>query len=137
MSYAGHFQLCLENDLRDLIPLVGEVLKALDKPGSRALRRKLDKEMHSLVHTYGTLCRAQTDECGWDELRDRLPRYSRVTEVWPAGKTLEARKAAAAAGDAPPIESPPEIPAVGRGLRLVVDNGRTSRDVAWIEGGAA
>ena len=114
---ARHTLDLLGETLRDLAPLVAAAVKALDQPGTRALRRKLDGEFHYLIGHYGTLMRQGTPESQWDDLRAMLPHYERATEVWPAGKAFEARKAREASAPAP-------APSPAYGLRLVVNNGR-------------
>lgn len=130
---ARHTLDLLGETLRDLAPLVAAAVQALDKPGTRALRRKLDGEFHYALGTYGTLRRLDTPESQWDVLRLTLPRYDRATEVWPAGKAFEARKAREAAA-----KEPVPAPSQGFGLRLAVDNGRPVEAVgASTLGGAA
>ena len=114
---ARHTLNLLGETLRDLAPLVAAAVQALDKPGTRALRRKLDGEFHYLMGHYGTLMRQGTPESQWDALRLTLPRYERATEVWPGRVSFEARKAREAEASAP-------APSPAYGLRLVVDNGR-------------
>lgn len=116
---ARHTLDLLGEALRDLAPLVAAAVKALDQPGTRGLRRKLDGEFNVAVGHYGTLRRMETPESQWDALRLTLPRYERATEVWPAGKAFEARKAREAAA-----KEPAPTPSPAYGLRLVVDNGR-------------
>ena len=101
--------------LHDLAPLVLAAVTALDKPGTRGLRRKLDGEFHFLVGHYGALRRLNAPESEWDALRAILPHYERVTEVWPGRAAFEARKAKA--------ETVPAVPVQGHSLRLVVANG--------------
>lgn len=130
---ARHTLDLLGETLRDLAPLVAAAVQALDKPGTRALRRKLDGEFHYALGHYGTLRRMETPESQWDALRLTLPRYDRATEVWPAGKAFEARKAREAAAKEPAPASSPVY-----GLRLVVDNGRPVDAVEPVTlGGAA
>jgi hypothetical protein len=90
-SMRDEFERQLGENLGDLIPLVTEALQHLDKPGTRALRRKLDKAMNSTVWGYGCVARTHTDECDWDALRATLPRYKRATDPWPAEKTVRAK----------------------------------------------
>lgn len=130
---ARHTLDLLGETLRDLAPLVAAAVQALDKPGTRALRRKLDGEFHYALGHYGTLRRMEAPESQWDALRLTLPRYDRATEVWPAGKAFEARKAREAAA-----KEPVQAPSQGYGLRLVVDNGRPVEAIEPVTlGGAA
>lgn len=130
---ARHTLDLLGEALRDLAPLVAAAVKALDQPGTRGLRRKLDGEFNVAVGHYGTLRRMETPESQWDALRLTLPRYERATEVWPAGKAFEARKAREAAAK----ELAP-APSHGPGLRLVVDNAtRPAASAPASLGGAA
>lgn len=114
--------------LRDLAPLVTAAVQALDKPGSRALRRKLDGKFHFAVKVYDSLQRDDVPECDWPALN--TPRYKRATEVWPGQVVHDAkvrRREAEAAGERQQ----------GR-LRLVVDNAPARRPVeASTLGGAA
>jgi len=128
---SARYTLDLMGDaLRDLAPLVVAAVKALDRPGTRGLRRKLDGEFHFLVGHYGTLLRHGTPEQQWDALQAMLPHYERATEVWPGRASFEARKAKAAEAVQPP-------PAFGP-LRLVVDNGHRVETVEPASlGGAA
>lgn len=118
----------LGETLRDLAPLVAAAVKALDQPGTRGLRRKLDGEFHLALGHYGTLRRMETPESQWGALRLALPRYDRATEVWPGRASFEARKAREAEASSPARSH-------GPGLRLVVDNGRPVEPVTL--GGAA
>lgn len=125
--------------LGELSPLIAEALQALDKPGTRALRRKIDGKFHFAVGVYA-MVRRMDDE---DVPRSELPRYDRATEVWPAGKTIEAkmeaRRAAKAAAEGshlvavlvdeacqqdPDTDRPRPI---GRPLLVVHDGGLLSR----------
>jgi len=115
---ARHTLDLLGEALRDLAPLVAAAVQALDKPGTRALRRKLDAQVHMVVHTYGSMLRSELDESEWDALRLTLPRYKRLTPAWPGRASYKARKAEAALQS----EHVPEPPAPTFGLRLVVDN---------------
>ncbi len=108
--------------LGELSPLITEALHALNKPGTRALRRKIDGKFHFAVGVYGIVRRMDDD----DVPRSELPRYDRATEVWPAEKTVKAqvaaRRAAKAAAAAPtrglalvPIdEAPQQAPGADR-----------------------
>lgn len=116
--------------LRDLAPLVAAAVKALDQPGTRGLRRKLDGRFHYLVHGYGTLQREMTPEEQWDALRPLWPHYERATEVWPGRAAFEARMAREATA-----KEPAAAPSPAYGLRLVVDNGRPVEPAPF--GGAA
>ena len=124
---AGYTLDLMGETLRDLAPLVAAAVKALDQPGTRALRRKLDGEFHYLMGHYGTLMRQGTPESQWDALRSMLPHYERATEVWPGRASFEARKAREAAASEQSAETPAPSPAYG--LRLVVDNGRRVESV--------
>lgn len=133
MSY--HLML-LGRLLGELSPLITEALQALDKPGTRALRRKIDGKFHFAVGVYGIL----PDD---DVPRSDLPRYKRATETWPARKTVdaqvEARRAAKAAAQEPRIEAVPidEAPSpavaddtprpIGRPVFIVHDGGMLGR----------
>lgn len=112
----------LGSALADLVPLIEEAVRLLDKPGTRALRRKLDKDFHFAVGAFGVLRREETCEGEWPKLN--LPRYRRATERWPAQKAYDARKAREAAGSAEEPAAALAIELPTRGLRLVVDNGR-------------
>lgn len=116
---ARHTLDLLGETLRDLAPLVAAAVQALDRPGTRGLRRKLDSEFHYALCHYGTLRRMETPEAQWDALRLTLPRYERATDVWPGQAAFEARKAREASA-----EGPAPTPSPAYGLRLVVDNGR-------------
>ena len=130
---ARHTLDLLGETLRDLAPLVAAAVHALDKPGTRGLRRKLDGEFHYALGHYGTMRRMETPESQWDALRLTLPRYERATEVWPGRAAYEARKAREAAA-----EEPAPAPVRGHALRLVVDNGRTVEAIEPVSlGGAA
>lgn len=109
---SAHTLKVLGDTLAELAPLMEEAMRALDKPGTRALRRKIDGSFHFAVGSYGMLLREETCEDEWDALN--LPRYRRATEVWPGRAAFDARKTMAAEG----VQSPP---AFGP-LRLVVDN---------------
>ena len=117
---ARHDLDLLGEALRDLAPLVAAAVQALDKPGTRGLRRKLDREFHYALGHYGTLRRMEIPESQWDALRLTLPHYQRATEVWPAQAAFDARKAREAAAK----ESAAAASSPAYGLRLVVDNGR-------------
>lgn len=124
--------------LIELAPLIAEALCALDKPGTRALRRKIDGSFHLMVHGYGTLRRESGDERDWSKMD--LPRYKRATAVWPGQQAYDSRKAreARAAVEAPTVTAP-ELLAT-RGLRVVVDNTRAPHlplSATQIEGDAA
>lgn len=121
---AGYTFDLMGKTLQDLAPLVAAAVKALDQPGTRALRRKLDGEFHYLLGHYGTLRRMETPESQWDALRLTLPRYERATEVWPGQAAFEARKARGASPEAPAVPTA-DLPAA-RGLRVVVDNTRAA-----------
>lgn len=130
---ARHTLDLLGETLRDLAPLVAAAVKALDQPGTRGLRRKLDSEFNHAVSHYGTLMRQDTPESQWDALRLTLPRYERATEVWPGRVAFEARMAREAAA-----KEPAPAPSPACGLRLVVDNVPPRRSVVGsILGGAA
>jgi hypothetical protein len=125
---AHHAIDLLGKALRDLAPLVTAAVQALDKPGSRALRRKLDGRFNFAVSLYGGLQRMGVPECDWPALD--TPRYERATEVWPGQVVHDAkvrRREAEAAGERQQ----------GR-LRLAVDNAPARRPVeASTLGGAA
>lgn len=128
----------LGKTLADLVPLVEEAVRLLDKPGTRALRRKIDKEFHFAVGVFGSLRREETDEDEWPALN--LPRYRRATETWPAQMAYDARKAREAARWADDPAAPLAIELPNRGLRVVVDNTKSGRRSASLElpqGGAA
>lgn len=127
---ARHTLDLLGETLRDLAPLVAAAVQALDKPGTRALRRKLDGEFHYALGHYGTLRRMDAPKSQWDALQVTLPHYERATEAWPGRVAFEARMAAA--------EQPAPALSRGYGLRLVVDNGRPVEAVEPVTlGGAA
>lgn len=137
-TYRDEFQRQLGDYLRELSPLAEAAVQALDKPGTRALRRKLDAQVHMVVHIYGTMLRSEVDESEWDMLRLSLPHYKRVTPAWPGRASCEARKAEAAQQS----EQVPEPAAPTFGLRLVVDNvttrtRRTPPIASPVPGGAA
>lgn len=121
----------LGSALCDLSPLIEAALRELDKPGSRALRRKIDGRFHFAVFAYEMLQREEVAQCDWSKLD--LPRYQRVTQVWPAREAIEARKAARdRSGDAPPVR--------GHALQVVVDNtvrGRVRAGSTLTDGDAA
>jgi len=102
----------VDNALRDLLPLIKEAVQALDKPGTRALRRKIDSQANKLVHGWGAFMRSSVNECDWDSLV--YPHYKRVTPVWPARSIRKESLCSAAAGAL-----------AQRGPRLVADNGRS------------
>lgn len=130
---ARHTLGLLGETLRDLAPLVAAAVQALDKPGTRGLRRKLDREFHYALGHFGTMRRMETPESQWDALRLTLPRYERATEVWPGRVAFEARMAREAAA-----KEPAPAPSPAYGLRLVVDNVPPRRSVVGsILGGAA
>lgn len=87
MSY--HLKV-LGEVLGELSPLITEALQALDKPGTRALRRKIDGKFHFAVGAYDMVRRMDDDTVA----RSELPHYERATEVWPAEKTVTAQVAA-------------------------------------------
>lgn len=138
-TYRDEFQRQLSGYLRELVPLAEAAVQALDKPGTRALRRKLDAQLHMVVHVYGTMLRSELDDSEWDALQLILPRYKRVTPAWPGRASYEARKAEAAQQSEQVSEPPTPTPTFG--LRLVVDNvARTRRTppiASPVPGGAA
>lgn len=127
---ARHTLDLLGETLRDLAPLVAAAVQALDKPGTRGLRRKLDGEFHFAMVHYGTLRRMETPQSQWDALQIMLPHYERATEAWPGRVAFEARKARDADAAAP---APERVHA----LRLVVDNASASQIAPQASGGAA
>jgi len=130
---ARHTLDLLGETLRDLAPLVAAAVQALDRPGTRSLRRKLDREFHYALGHFGTMRRMETPESQWDALRVTLPHYERATEVWPGHAAFEVRKAREAAA-----KEPAPAPSPGYGLRLVVDNGRPRKAAEPVSfGGAA
>lgn len=116
MSDRHHFESVLGTALSELIPLIEAAVLALDKPGTRALRRKIDGQFHFVVGAYDLVRRESLSDYDCSKLV--LPRYRRVTEVWPGRVAYETRKAEAAQQS----EQVPEPPAPTSGLRLVVDN---------------
>lgn len=120
---ARHTLDLLSETLRDLAPLVAAAVQALDKPGTRALRRKIDDKFHFAVIVYGVLRREGAPNCDWDRMV--LPHYDRAIPVWSGRLAHEAHKARGAMAEG-------STPAV---LRLVVDNGRPVEPVTL--GGAA
>jgi hypothetical protein len=62
MTDSEHF---VGNALRDLLPLIKEAVQALGKPGTRALRRKIDSQGNKLVHGWGAFMRSGVDQCDW------------------------------------------------------------------------
>lgn len=136
-----HFEAHLGKDLRDLIPLIEAALVVLDKPGTRALRSKIDKGFHCVVWGYGTVRRCGMDEGEWDALRPTLPHYKRATDLWPAQKSYDARKAGEASADAEVQAVQALDTSAPRGLRVVVDNTlampRRSPSIDLPQGGAA
>lgn len=137
---ARHTLDLMGKTLRDLAPLVAAAVQALDKPGTRGLRRKLDGEFHFLVRGYGTLLRETTPEEQWECIP--LPAYERATEVWPGRAAYEGRKAREAAAKVPaPTWSAEDYAAVmgdrphAPRIRLAVDN-TAARRISTL-GGAA
>ena len=123
---ARHTLDLLGEALRDLAPLVAAAVQALDKPGTRALRRKIDDKFHFAVIVYGVLRREDEPDCDWDRMV--LPHYDRAVPIWPGRLAPEARKDRGATAEG-------ATPACGHILRLVVDNGRPVEHVTL--GGAA
>ena len=119
MSAPDYDLALLGKSLSALSPLITAALQILDKPGTRALRRKIDGEFNLAVHTVGTMQRRNTPECDWHSLQS--PRYTRATVVWPAGESPKIKAKAAAKAKA---DAAPPAPIQRRGLQLVVDNGR-------------
>lgn len=115
MSAPSYTFSLIGKTLQDLAPLVAAAIAALDRPGTRSLRRKLDGEFHFLVGCYGTLQRENLPEEQWK--RCDSPVYERATEVWPGR---------AAACKAKAAKTVPAASAFGP-LRLAVDNGQTVR----------
>jgi len=131
---AHHTRDLLGDALQTLAPLVAAAVEALDVPGARSLRRKLDREFHAAIGHYGTARRMETPEAAWPSLR--LPQYQPATEAWPGRAAFEARQAKAKA--AAELVEPVAVPVRGHGLRLVIDNGRAVAPVeASTAGGAA
>lgn len=126
---APHTLDLLGETLRDLAPLVAAAVQALDKPGTRALRRKLDDKFHFAVTVYGILGRENAPDCDWDRMV--LPHYNRAIPIWPGHLAHEAGKARGARAGGAPL-------ARGHALRLVVVNGRPVEAVEPVTlGGAA
>lgn len=122
-----HTLSVLGKTLADLVPLVEEAVRLLDKPGTRALRRKIDKEFHFAVGVFGSLRREETGEDEWPALD--TPRYNRATEVWPGQVVHDAkvrRREAEAAAERQQGH-----------LRMVVDNTARRPVVGPTLGGAA
>lgn len=67
----------LANDLRELIPLITEAVLALDKPGRRSLRRKLDGAFNSAIHSYNAARNAGVTPRDWSGCLA----YERVTPL--------------------------------------------------------
>ncbi len=86
---ARHTLGLLGETLRDLAPLVAAAVQALDKPGTRALRRKLDDKVHFAVIDYRVLRREDAPNCDWDRMV--LPHYDRAVPLWPGQPTRLAR----------------------------------------------
>lgn len=126
-----HLRAWVGDNLRDLLPLISEAVQALDKPGTRALRRKIDCRVNILVHAWGSFMRSTVNEADWGTLV--YPQYKRVTPLWPARAAHNAKKDAQCAAAAEELEP--------RGPRLVVDNARSRDRRAGVEaqtnGGAA
>ncbi len=112
---ARHTLDLLGETLRDLAPLVAAAVKALDKPGTRALRRKIDDKFHFAVTCYGVVGREHTPESAWGRMV--LPHYERAIPLWPGRLAHEARITRGATAEG-------ATPARGHALRLVVVNGR-------------
>jgi hypothetical protein len=75
---ARHTLDLLGETLRDLAPLVAAAVQALDKPGTRSLRRKLDGEFHYALGHYGTMRRMETPESQWEAVaKEPAPAPSR------------------------------------------------------------
>ena len=56
MSLDEHFLRVLGDKLRELTPLIAEAMRALDRPGSRSLRRKLDGTFRRRNRWLGSGC---------------------------------------------------------------------------------
>jgi len=72
----------LGDDLRELVPLITEAVLALDKPGSRALRRKIDSAFNSAVHSYNAAWNIGLYGRDWSD----LIAYTRVTPLHWGGR---------------------------------------------------
>ena len=121
MNHRDHYFTLLGKTLSELSPLLDSAMRALDRPGSRALRYKIDRDFHFAVGVYNMIQRKNAPECDWPKLDG--PVYDRVIPL-PSGGQKRRRS-----------KSQPRRPA----LRLVVDNSGegASLGVAQTGGGAA
>jgi len=112
MRLDDHFFRVMDKNLRDLVPLIKAAVQALDRPGNRALRRKLDSGFHVAVHAYNSMWRAGQPMS--DYPMGNLVEYDRATPVRWGGRKPSSD---AAVTDGIGAKRPE-----GAGLRLVVDN---------------
>lgn len=78
----------LAKDLQELIPLVTEAVVALDKPGRRSLRRKLDQAFNSAIHSYNAALNADR----WGQDWSGCISYERVIPVRWGGRGSKAKE---------------------------------------------
>lgn len=90
-THTDHFLGLLAEDLNKLVPLVAAAVQALDKPGSRALRRKLDAEFNCAVIDFNAAWRSSLPVS--EAPLGRLVEYCRGTSVqWGGRKPREVRR---------------------------------------------
>lgn len=104
MSQRDHLFTLLGKTLNELSPLIETAMRALDRPGSRALRYKIDRDFHFAVGAYNMIQRTKVPECDWPQLDG--PVYDRVIPL-----RVEGQK-----------QRRPKPRPRGPALRLVVDN---------------
>jgi hypothetical protein len=117
MTLDAHFVRVLGTDLRKLAPLIAEAVRTLDRPGSRALRYKLDGAFNCAARAYNAALLSESSEEDWHPT-DHV-RYDRVTPLRSEGRACG--KTAGAVGG-----STEAVWYERAGLRLVVDNGPES-----------
>jgi hypothetical protein len=117
MTRDAHFMRVLGANLGELAPLIAEAVRTLDRPGSRALRYKLDGAFNCAVHAYNASLLSASPEEDW-HMTDRV-RYDRVTPL-----RSEGRERGKTAGGASGSSGAAWYERAG--LRLVVDNGPQS-----------
>lgn len=114
MIVRDHLVDMLREDLQTLVPLVKAAVQALDKPGSRVLRRKLDSKFETAVWAFNGIQRADRP------ISEAVPDFIRYDRV-----TLPIRRASWwKTGDAGGSDRAPAPESTG--LRLVVDNASVS-----------
>lgn len=103
---------CLGDELRELVPLIAEAVRALDKPGSRALRRKIDSAFNCAVHSYNAARNAGRFGRDWSD----IVTYDRVTPLHWGGRRTGLRLIVNGATVEPRQSNPPH-------LSVVIDGG--------------